>query len=57
MTAPLDLPVCANGPHSAPADHAWQDRIWHRLDDGRLVCGGCYTAGGILDPTPEHEPC
>ena len=55
MTSPLDLPVCDNGPHSAPADPAWQDRIWHRLDEGRLICGGCWTVGGITSTNTDYD--
>lgn len=52
MTTP---PVCANGPHPLPTDGPRRSRILHDIN-GRLICGGCWTVGGILD-ADEPEPC
>lgn len=48
-------PQCANGPHPRPTDGPWQDRILHNID-GRWICHGCWTVGGLLD-CDEPEPC
>lgn len=46
-TSPATPPVCANGPHPLPTDGPWQNNILYNID-GRLVCHGCWTVGGIL---------
>lgn len=48
-------PMCANGPHTPNSDR-WQNNIL-RLIDGRWICHGCWTVGGILPDDDEPEPC